>query len=303
MMYWDYSFPILIGSIALMLGTGLGLLILWAFVFLGCAGRPGSLPTCGACGYVVRGVSTLACPECGADLREAGIIGPRQKGRVNPLLFLLLWSMTLPVPVCIGSTLLMLVGPQEQFIDFDLSLKPKSGQYFEVSIYFEGAPFDEDRFEVATLSIYPLTANQNRGEIYTEVDLVAMLEDANFGIIEYDLFFERLSRADPPPSSAMTLDKARLLTLLQQVGADPALPTVDAEADELLAILANTPTVGPPTAGFTHFTHDATADQYYHYQAPWWGTFYIGVAAGFLIWVGGVVLFFRLRRPVGAAAG
>lgn len=32
---------------------------------------------CGGCGYSVRGVSELWCPECGADLREVGIEPPR----------------------------------------------------------------------------------------------------------------------------------------------------------------------------------------------------------------------------------
>src|SRR5690606_21037158 len=34
-------------------------------------------PACGGCGYAVRGLSELRCPECGADLREAGILTPR----------------------------------------------------------------------------------------------------------------------------------------------------------------------------------------------------------------------------------
>jgi hypothetical protein len=31
------------------------------------------MASCGKCGYQVRGISTLNCPECGADLREVGI--------------------------------------------------------------------------------------------------------------------------------------------------------------------------------------------------------------------------------------
>ncbi len=33
-------------------------------------------PACGKCGYPARGIGSLECPECGADLREAGIITP-----------------------------------------------------------------------------------------------------------------------------------------------------------------------------------------------------------------------------------
>ena len=30
-------------------------------------------PACGRCGYLVKGAVSFQCPECGADLREAGI--------------------------------------------------------------------------------------------------------------------------------------------------------------------------------------------------------------------------------------
>lgn len=33
---------------------------------------------CGKCGYLVAGLSTFVCPECGADLRVAGIVAPRK---------------------------------------------------------------------------------------------------------------------------------------------------------------------------------------------------------------------------------
>lgn len=39
------------------------------------ASQPHSEPAkCGACGYAVRGLTTFTCPECGADLREVGMI-------------------------------------------------------------------------------------------------------------------------------------------------------------------------------------------------------------------------------------
>ena len=31
---------------------------------------------CGQCGYAVRGLTTFVCPECGADLRQVGIVRP-----------------------------------------------------------------------------------------------------------------------------------------------------------------------------------------------------------------------------------
>lgn len=37
------------------------------------SGNTNSEMSCGSCGYAVRGLTQLNCPECGADLREAGI--------------------------------------------------------------------------------------------------------------------------------------------------------------------------------------------------------------------------------------
>ena len=75
------------------LGVLLGLLILAAVVTLGLGlliwglmlmrrqkmGTEGG--TCGKCGYMVKGLSVLDCPECGADLREVGIVPAKSGNR------------------------------------------------------------------------------------------------------------------------------------------------------------------------------------------------------------------------------
>lgn len=58
-------------------------------------------PTCGKCGYCVRGIMTLTCPECGSDLREVGIRPPRKKpplARVRPFTAILIWTMLIVIP-------------------------------------------------------------------------------------------------------------------------------------------------------------------------------------------------------------
>lgn len=46
--------------------------------------------TCGQCGYIVRGLDSFECPECGADLREVGMLPPTEtktlRGRINRFL-------------------------------------------------------------------------------------------------------------------------------------------------------------------------------------------------------------------------
>ena len=42
--------------------------------------------TCARCGYNLRSITTFFCPECGADLRETGMIPPAAKNRVGFLI-------------------------------------------------------------------------------------------------------------------------------------------------------------------------------------------------------------------------
>lgn len=61
-------FPLLL-LLFLVVGLSVGL-VLWL------GNKPAATSenmSCGRCGYAVHGLSDWACPECGADLREAGI--------------------------------------------------------------------------------------------------------------------------------------------------------------------------------------------------------------------------------------
>lgn len=62
---WAILLPIITGSLSALL------IIVGARLFY--RGKGSGEMGCGKCGYAVRGASGLACPECGADLREVGI--------------------------------------------------------------------------------------------------------------------------------------------------------------------------------------------------------------------------------------
>ena len=64
-----------------------------------------ALPSCGKCGYVVQGLPTFTCPECGSDLREAGIITSTQRRPFGPLARASLWTLILPVPALLFTVL------------------------------------------------------------------------------------------------------------------------------------------------------------------------------------------------------
>jgi hypothetical protein len=53
-------------------------------------------PLCGHCGYIVRGISSLTCPECGSDLREAGIFPAGMRLPIGARGRIVIWSAALP---------------------------------------------------------------------------------------------------------------------------------------------------------------------------------------------------------------
>jgi hypothetical protein len=59
------------------------------------------LPRCGSCGYDVRHIMGLTCPECGLDLRQAGIVAPGQAPRLTPIWSALMWLTLYPVPAMV----------------------------------------------------------------------------------------------------------------------------------------------------------------------------------------------------------
>ena len=67
-------------------------------------------PACGSCGYSVQGLPSFTCPECGADLREVGIVTSSTRSPVGPALLVVLWTTILPLPACLISGTLLSVA-------------------------------------------------------------------------------------------------------------------------------------------------------------------------------------------------
>jgi len=63
-------------------------------------------PSCGNCGYPVRGLESFTCPECGSDLREVGIATPAMRRGPGPVTWAVLWTLFLPSPAVWVSALL-----------------------------------------------------------------------------------------------------------------------------------------------------------------------------------------------------
>src|SRR4051812_1989332 len=59
------------------------------------AGADPHAPRCGRCNYIVRGVPSFTCPECGSDLREVGILTGRTGRPTGPGPILAIWTLLL----------------------------------------------------------------------------------------------------------------------------------------------------------------------------------------------------------------
>jgi hypothetical protein len=65
-------------------------------------------PSCGKCGYCVRGIPGLTCPECGSDLREVGILTANAPVHSSTALKSALWTLALPLAALLISWILLI---------------------------------------------------------------------------------------------------------------------------------------------------------------------------------------------------
>lgn len=99
------SILFLILLVLLLGGLILGI-ILWAG---GGRSRSGNEMSCGGCGYAVRGLEALNCPECGADLRQVGIDRGKSSGSRTFGIVLTLGCGGVLLLGCLGSAFLFTV--------------------------------------------------------------------------------------------------------------------------------------------------------------------------------------------------
>jgi hypothetical protein len=74
--------------------------------------RVSDLPTCGHCRYVVRGIASLTCPECGSDLREVGIFVPGMRRGPNTTLRVGIFTVAFPIAALLLTQATYEYGPQ-----------------------------------------------------------------------------------------------------------------------------------------------------------------------------------------------
>jgi len=99
------------------------------------------VPGCGACRYPVEGLSTFTCPECGVDLREAGILVPgmRPKHRIFVAEMFAAWAVVAVFGMFITSGIVG-TSPIGQRMSFSRSvtLTAKSGAVPSIAVSLSG---------------------------------------------------------------------------------------------------------------------------------------------------------------------
>lgn len=181
-------------------------------------------PRCGACGYDVRGAASLECPECGADLRYAGILPPHLRLRSRGLSTggkIVLWLLF--VAVVAGATSAMLAAtvlPRVQTMQMSHRLRsPQSQTYLGVRI--------ESVAERTVLPMSPQRFERLRGATVLSLEL----SDGTLRELQVDANNARWRPVVSPESPwvAQPFTAADLERFYADAGLDPADERVAAE--------------------------------------------------------------------------
>lgn len=110
---------------------------------------------CGKCGYAVRGISELVCPECGADLTEVGINrGGKGAKAIMRLLVLLGYTIVMSVVAVVLFVLAQRLLPTELDRYYSIQMEPNSAEYRELGFHIDALLVEPASFsQSSTLTV------------------------------------------------------------------------------------------------------------------------------------------------------
>lgn len=254
--------------------------------------RTGAMPSCRRCGYTIYGSDNPECPECGANLIEVGITVPAKTQPPLIPMFALIWSVCLPIPLLILSSILVWYGPMTVIPTPWLELTPiQSKQYESVIISTEGAPpLNELDINFTGLSDPP---GLRQGP-YVVVRV-------QYSTMTYHSYYwsDDLVKSPPgvapdgAPNQMFPFDRAAILDLLDCVGADISRKDVQDEADELLKIVRLCQKQGVAGHTSTLYTPNYVYNSY-NFPAKWF--LILQPVLWFIFWLAGIIQYRRMRR-------
>ena len=184
-------------------------------------------PRCGSCCYDTTGLTSLTCPECGADLRVAGITHDRSSPSfsafvisLSALGLVLMWALC---GIILVSAVVALVPPRQHVQQTVRLGGPRSGAYTAVDVVATGWGWPGERPTVAVeLQLVPGAAGG-------------------------------AAKPRPPLAASRRTTTDDVLAWLSAAGADASDPRVrdEAQAVNLAALRAVRTRVRFGTGGFT----------------------------------------------------
>ena len=217
---------------------------------------------CGKCGYIVKGLTTLNCPECGSDLRDVGIVSPAHSaGKARfirlfaPTAIFLVWTA-----VCVALYVIFLIpyravifGPFQNFGGMiDKEVWPNSGfsqrtvSLFPVSAAFRKIALTENmtahtngcedsyRFGIFDGSN---THNLTRWEMDAALQTTGGAEGHLMIDLLHGLKCRWTDAAGKESTQDARLNRQVVLDWFKSAGIDIGQPSVQREAAELLEIV------------------------------------------------------------------
>jgi hypothetical protein len=277
---------------------GLPLLVLGAVVSfahtvrqrLRARGLSASDPHCGHCRYIVRGVSSWQCPECGSDLRHVGIL-TRQIAAGEPLPLgsrVLLWMAAVPGPFLLLFFLLFQVLPIDRPVTWWVMLcEPDARPPVCVLLSAEGTgtPY-ATTYRSISISLQARGQYENVGTAYPHDRTVTLKDGSRFS----------LGTIENP-------DASRLAALLGDHGFAGDDLVLNAKAMDVLGFIDAAAQGRSPNAFRTRRLGSTAGRVEGHNLPPAW-LVGLGVLSAFVMWLLGVFWLIRgYHRALDLARG
>jgi hypothetical protein len=246
-------------------------------------------PSCGQCGYVVTGLPTFICPECGSDLREVGIVTTQSPRALSPLAKGIIWTIAFPLPALLLGALITALGPHQLVESRSCVVSPNSGAYTQIALDCTAKGPSSASLRTETLVLRLTTLSTPSGPSKTSELTV---DPANFG-------YRYVGKDGQPVTASTGFDAHVILDWMEAVGIDGGNAAVQTETTELFA-QANA--MGAPSGGNVPMPSFNTLKNSMHgtYGSPLWWTI-TQLILWPLIWLLGLWRFARKKPPASPA--
>lgn len=285
----------------------------------------GGLASCGQCGYAVRGIQSLICPECGADLREVGIIRPGQSGSgaAITVLIVMLYSITFLIASIVAFGLIASQLPDYARSSADIDLTPNSQLYDAAvavkyeEIIWQGSSYSSHYSGMGSTTTYDASGNVAAVTLdfgtpgnKTDVSLLTLSLAVTPALRPPGAWNTPIFEVDPATRHAQwtrfngTGNQSRgpftdqdILSFLSDVGIDTTRQDVIDESKQLYVMLDGLATHKNriTLVGFDNWGQGGSGS--YSSGPPWFGPAY--ALAVLVLWIIGLIFVIRRRSRSG----